>query len=609
MRRSEEPGGSSRSEPRSERANLGDRYNVVVNRGLVVLFVLLLGAFGGSARGGRPAAPLPLPCGLPQAVPLWVDYADGQVPFWSTIFARPGVVGAASGQIIPPQLRARGAQTVYFDLDLNNRVGTPSKPADPALVQARADKLFDTAAVSSGCDHPLIAENELFGAQTPTPWTSTTAQYRANVLAYLQRLAERGARPFLLLSNRPYTRDDVADEWWRDVARVSDIVSETYFSGPSVSRQGAVAGSRRLRGTLRSRLESLIQIGIPTNRLGVMLTFSSTPHAGGREGLKPLSRWLDVVKWEALAAKQVSGELQLASVWTWGWAAFNPVGNDPEKPIVACTWLWARDHSLCDAPSLAGAQLDQSLDVGAVLPADTVCLLGKARLLASDVAALTRLTGDRELAFSAELQHAVLVEGRGVAITDVLQSERDVVADRFRGSRSAYRAALAAAHVSTALARRILADELRRRRVEAGLRVQAPTLAQARAWFDTYGGTTARLVRVDRPVSWLGGSRSGLALVQGSPVRIFALRPGASVSIRGARVTALGESAPLGSFPFKQAAPSVRRALLAQARDVAFATWSRRRQNQSLSRLTCRHDQAPQPATVDLTAYAPFLSL
>ena len=261
----------------------------VRNCGLVVLFVLLLAAFGGVARGGEPAAQLPLPCGLPQAAPLWVDYADGQVPFWSTIFARPGVVGAASGQIIPPQLRAKGAQTVFFDLYLNNRVGTPSQPADPSTIQARADKLFDTAVTSSGCDHPLIAENELFGAQTPTPWTATTAQYRANVLAYLQRLAERGARPFLLLSNRPYTRDEVADEWWRDVAKVADLVSETYFSGPSVSQQGAVAGSRRIRATLRSRMESLIQIGIPTNRLGVMLTFSSTPHAGGREGLQPLA--------------------------------------------------------------------------------------------------------------------------------------------------------------------------------------------------------------------------------------------------------------------------------------------------------------------------------
>src|SRR5438874_1337614 len=118
--------------------------------------------------GERADAPGPLPCGLPQTAPLWVDYADGMVPFWSTIFARPGIVGAASNFIVPPQLRAKGAKTVYFDLYLNNRVGTPSKPADPTTIQGRADKLFDTAASSSGCATPLVALNELSGANLPT---------------------------------------------------------------------------------------------------------------------------------------------------------------------------------------------------------------------------------------------------------------------------------------------------------------------------------------------------------------------------------------------------------------------------------------------------------
>jgi len=118
--------------------------------------VALIAALGGSARADAPG---PLPCGLPQAPPLWVDYADGMVPFWSSIFARPGIVGAASNFIVPPQLRAKGAKTVYFDLYLSNRVGTPSSPADPSVVDARADKLFDTAAASSGCATPLIALN------------------------------------------------------------------------------------------------------------------------------------------------------------------------------------------------------------------------------------------------------------------------------------------------------------------------------------------------------------------------------------------------------------------------------------------------------------------
>ena len=576
---------------------------------MLAIALTAIAAFAGAARGGAPASPLPLPCGLPQTQPLWVDYADGMVPFWSTIFARPGIVAAASQFLIPPQLRAKGAQTVYFDLYLGNRVGTPTKPADPSVIQARADKLFDTAVTSSGCDHPLIAENELFGSQTPTPWTPTTAQYRANVLAYLQRLAERGARPFLLLSRRPYTHDETADDWWRAVAQVADLVPEVYFSGPSVSKQGAVQGSRRLRATMRTRLEDLLQIGVPSNRLGMMLTFSSTPGAGGRERLQPLSKWLDVVKWEALAARQVSAELRIASVWSWGWAAFNPAGNDPEKPLAACTWLWTRDHALCDAPAAAGAQLDTSLDVGATLPAGVLCTVGDEQVLARDVAAMARVTGDRDVAFSAAFERAVLAGAAAVTPDRVRQAERDVILDHFRGVRAFYLRALSRAKATPALARAILADELRRRVVEAGLRVPPATAAQVVDWYQTHGDETARPVRAARPVPWLGNAAQGLAVDGVGPERVFALDAGRSVSVDGVKVTALGEPAPLGAFPLARAAPAIRRALAVEQKKAAFAIWLRRRQNQSLGGLACSHDEAPQPATVDLTDWLPYLSL
>lgn len=563
----------------------------------IAIVGLVLLAFGESVA--RAEAPAPLPCGLPQQAPLWVDYADGQVPFWSTIFARPGVVGAASNFIIPPQLRAKGAKTVYWDMYLNNRVGTPSKPADPSVVQARADKLFDTAAASSACDHPLIAENELAGANLPTPWTASTAQYRANVLAYVQRLAERGARPFLLLPKRPYVHDADADEWWRQASQYADLVPEVYFSGPSVSKQGAVLGSRRLRGTMRTRIEDLIQIGIPTSRLGMMLQFSSTKGAGGREGLQPLSKWLDVVKWEALAAKQVSAELKIASIWSWGWAAFNPAGIDPDKAAVACTYLWTRDPKLCDAPAMAGKSLDASLDVGAALPAGTICLLGKTRLLALDVAAMTRLTGDREVAFSAGFQHAVLASARSVTGQAVTDAERTIVLDRFGGSRAAYNVALAKARVSRALARTIVADALRRTSVETTLRVARPTPTQLREWYDAHAGVNARAVRINGKVQ----------VVLAPADRVFGLPAGATAKIDSLEVTALGDVAPLGSFALAQAAPAVRAALVSELKDDAFDTWLRRRENQSLDDLACAHDKLPQPATVDLTEWAPFLAL
>ena len=576
-----------------------------MRRILVVAFVLATAI--AAAVNGRAASPA-LPCGLPQTAPLWVDYADGQVPFWSTVFGHPGVVGAASGLIVPPQLRARGAKTVFFDLYLQNRVGTPTSPADPSQIESRADKIFDTAVTSSGCDHPLIAENELFGAQTPTPWTATTEQYRANVLAYLTRLSARGARPFLLLSNSPYTHDPVADDWWRAVSQVADLVPEVYFSGPSLAKQGPLAAGRRLRSTLRGRVEDLAEIGIPVGRIGVVLTFSSSPNAGGREGLKPLRRWLDVVQWESLAAQEVSSELGLASVWSWGWAAFNPAGVDADKQKVACTWLWSRDHSLCDAPAVAGADLVPAAATSAALPAGAVCVLGATQVRAVDVAALTRVTGDRELAFSAAFQHAVLVGSRAVDPAQVDVAERAIVADRFGGSRTAYLAALAKARLSPSLARDAIADELRRVAVGATLRVAAPTAAEQQAWVETYASTPARLVRAARPVAWLGG-RSGLAVAGRAPARVLSAPAGRGIVVDGVRMTPTGEPAPLGSFPLAQAAPAARRALIGEERNAAFAAWTRRRENQALGRLACRADRLPQPASVDLTDWAPFLAL
>src|SRR5690349_2621356 len=562
---------------------------------VVVVLVSLL-ALGGSARADVPG---PLPCGLPQTPPLWVDYADGMVPFWSSIFARPGIVGAASNFIVPPQLRAKGAKTIYFDLYLQNRVGTPSNPVDSAVVDARADKLFDTAAASAGCATPLIALNELAGANLPTPWTPTTAQYRANVLELVQRLAERGARPFLLLPKRPYTHDEAADDWWRQAAQVSDLVPEVYFSGPSVSKQGPVLGSRRLRGVMRTRMEDLIQIGIPTSRLGMMLQFSSTRNAGGREGLQPLGKWLDVVKWEALAAKQVAYELHVPTIWSWGWASFNPSGNDPDKPTVACTYLWTRDHSLCDAPTLAGSQLDQSLDVGATLPPGTVCLLGRAALKATDLAAMARVTGDRDVAFSTLFQHAVLARAKAADAPAVAAAERGVVLDRFHGSRHSYLTALGQAKVSQALARTILADELRRQAVEGTIRVAPPTATEVQDWYASHASVHARAVR----------SKNKVSLVLAPADRIFALDAGQTAVIGKTKLTAVGEVAPLSAFPLTLAAPAVRAALLSELKAAAFETWIRRRENQSLDDLACTHDQLPLPAAVDLTDWAPFLAL
>src|SRR6478735_10498149 len=166
-----------------------------------VVAVLVVAASALAVVHSRPRAAVG-DCGLPATTPLWIDYAGHDAP----IVPKPGMILAvSSGTVVPSQMRAAGAATIMFDLNLNNRVGTTSAPADPATIPDKAKRLFDFAVTVTGCDHPLIAENELFGAQTVTPWSATNAQYRANVLLLLQELDKLGATTALTIANPPYT--------------------------------------------------------------------------------------------------------------------------------------------------------------------------------------------------------------------------------------------------------------------------------------------------------------------------------------------------------------------------------------------------------------------
>ena len=49
--------------------------------------------------------------------------------------------------------------------------------------------------------------------------------------------AARGGKPILLVSSEPFTGGDAGD-WWREVAKVADIVLEKYFNAPAVHKAG-----------------------------------------------------------------------------------------------------------------------------------------------------------------------------------------------------------------------------------------------------------------------------------------------------------------------------------------------------------------------------------
>jgi hypothetical protein len=548
-------------------------------------------------------------CGLPDAKPLWIDFGAPQV---QGIFAKPGVIVATTGEGAYAQaMRAAGARTVYWDMYLNRRVGTPSAPADPALVAERAQRLFDFAVRASDCPTPTIAMNELFGAQLTTPWTASNARYRQNVLDWARLLAAKGARPALLLSNDPYTGGDAA-QWWRDIAQVSDLVLEKYFSASAVARAGAVLGNRRMRTSMRRSVAKLFAVGVPPTRVGVILGFQTKAGTGGREGLEPAERWFEVAKWQALAARQVATERGLAHVWSWGWGTYNS-SDDPDKEGAACAWLWVRDPSLCDAPAQLGDAFDEDLRGGQIdLPAGVRCAYGDAVVTNNQIGELARVTGDAELALSA--LYGRLVESRVASVTgeQVLAAERAVVRERFAGSRGAYLSALSLGRSTVALARGVLADELRRAALQSRLRAPGPSGADVERFYGTYAPVLAREVEITPAPSWLPGGR-GVVLATVAPARLFVVPTGRTSTVWSPegplQVRPLADAEPLGAWPLEAARPAIARALSATARVNAYHDWTVRRQRAALSQVRCTRDRLPAIAAVELTSFLPFLAL
>jgi hypothetical protein len=554
-------------------------------------------------------------CGLPDSKPLWIDFTDGTVPFGLDVFGKPGVTIATPALLIPPKFRAAGAATVYWEMKLGLRVGTTLAPRDPATIPDQAQRLFDRAVASSGCSAPYIALNELNGAATTTPWTASNSIYRANVLALMQLLAQKGARPFLLVNSAPYTGGD-AGEWWRRVAQTGDIVPEVYFNAPSVYRKGVILGSRQMRQTLRAAIAAYTAVGIPTSKLGFVLGFQSGPGAGGREGLQPSSSWFEFAKLYTLAAKRIAAEFHVATVWTWGWGTFNTVGADADKPAAACVYLWTRDPSLCDAPAAAGNGFEESVTEGQLdaLAKGMQCSLDGRVMYQSDLSRMAAVTRDRDVAFTILFDRLVARGGGRASPEAIAEAEQAVIAGSFAGSGKAYRRALARSRANTVVARAALEDELVRAQAESLIRgIRTPTEAEIRDFYAFYPGTLARAFRVRPAPPWLGGRTSGFALASAAPPALFRL----PASVASAFTTGLGsytvtptdEPVVLGALPLATARPAISRAITSFAREQAYETALRKRVESALARTICLRDDLPSPAVVSVSTYLPFLAL
>jgi hypothetical protein len=555
-------------------------------------------------------------CGIASHQTIWADYS------WPTllpIMARHGTVLAVTnnpGSDYPAEARKRGAATFGFDVHMKDKVGTPGAPADPSTIEAAAKKQYDTSVNRmGGCTTPLIVENELFGAGNVTPWSATYAQYRADVLAYLQDLKALGAHPALLVARAPYLGSSDAVNWWLQVSQVADVVREDYIPAPGVWKLGPVLGNRLLRERYRQAIADFTSIGIPANRVGIMISVLSAKGGGGRSELKPASAWYQVVKWYALSAKQVARETGLGSVFSWGWQQWSPKEQDPDKPKAACVWLWTRQKSLCNAPRKVGSSFDTSRTEGQIiLPRGVACFSPRLGSIGTgEVGRLAAVTGDRDAALSALFGRLVASHFAAVSQSSLRAATRVVIHESFGGSRGRYLAALQQAHASPALARAVLADEIRRARLEQTLPVGKPSAHAVSSFYFAYPQLSVRRVKISPRAPWLGGQREGYALAGAAPVQVFTARGGRKsivwTPLGTYTVKPIGASRPLGALSLETAKPAIRAALEGFERAKAFQRWTVAQQRSALRATICRNDDLPQVADVDLAQYLPFLAL
>jgi len=264
---------------------------------------------------------------------------------------------------------------------------------------------------------------------------------------------------------------------------------------------------------------------------------------------------------------------------------------------------------------MLGPHFDSSLTAGQiVLPHGTVCRVqGLGGVGAGAVASLQALTGDRDAALSALFERLVETRYRAVSGRAVRAAEREVVADSFHGRRSAYVAALRQAHATVAVARGVLADELRRAQLEQLRYAPPPKGREVAAFYAAYPDLLVRRVSSSPAPPWLAGRGSGFALAEAAPQRVFSLPTGKKARIATLlgtfSVRALGASQPLGSLPLSSVRPAIIAALRGFERAQSFESWTIARQNGALNGAICLHDHLPQPAAIDLTQYLPFLRI
>ena len=551
-------------------------------------------------------------CGIRAQQTVWGEYGW---PSLLPILAKPGTLLAAtthSGSDYAVAARRRGAATYAFDLKLSMKVGTPAAPADPSTIEAAAQAEYQRAVVrSGGCSTPLVVENELFGAKIPTPWAASTAQYRANVLAFLQDLAAQGAHPVLLVNKSPYAGSADAVAWWRSVAKVSDVVREVYLPATRIWPLGPILGNRLLRESYRTAAPTSPSLGIPANRLGIMISFLSHKGVGGRNGLEPASAWYQVVE-VGRPLGEASGEGAGAGLGLLlGLAGVEQEGDGSRQAEGGLRLALGAQPSPLQRAADARDGLRPLADRRAARPPT------RHRLPHGGHRCHRRRYP--------HLAHGLDRRPRRRAQRPVRAAHRVVGAPGL-AARRACRAAGGDPGVvpwaAQRLSRRASPGARRRRHRARGARRRAPAcrLEQQRPARRPQAGEVAAFYAA-YPTCSSGAStsrrrrRGSRAPGSRSPRRH---RSGCSRCHGGRRASRpcsggspSGRSVPRSrsGLPLPAARPAIVAALRGFERAQSFEQWTIGEQNQALNRTICLRDQLPQPAAIDLTEYLPFLRL
>jgi hypothetical protein len=158
----------------------------------------------------------------------------------------------------------------------------------------------------------------------------------------------------------------------------------------------------------------------------------------------------------------------------------------------------------------------------------------------------------------------------------------------------------------------VIADELRRAKIESRMRVAPPSAADVKEYYASYGDTRARLVEAKARTPWLGSGKRGFALASHAPPQLFTIPQGRWVKVRAMlgsyQVRALGPAVPLGTVPIGRARSPIVGALKSLARDERYESWLLGRERALVQQAICRRDDPPTIGVVPLTDYLPFLA-